>query len=340
MNIARIKLLLWAVVLGLVAYLGWDVYQFLTVVKKEIATRLPEEVQKEALLVEEPDEEQRAIVPYQRVETAFWMKWDGRPEPKEPVKTGTENTPVATPRKPVSELLTILLIQYHTGKPEESIATVVYSYGPKEKAVLKKGDHLRGKHDYAYVTEITADYVEVAFDVQEGEEEREPERVSPPEYTKSGKSVLIVDVGEDGSIQAPAPETFIDVAANVPRWNPTRTTEVRKNQFIIGTEDATNVAENWSGILSREVRTRRYRDPQTGRYAGIQVSSISPGSIVEAHGLQAGDVIKSINGEPVTSTQEAISYVKTNAETTNHWEAIIERQGREMTVTYDYQPQN
>jgi S1-C subfamily serine protease len=50
----------------------------------------------------------------------------------------------------------------------------------------------------------------------------------------------------------------------------------------------------------------------------------------------AGDIIRSINGEPVTSTNEAISYVKTHADVTTHWVAVVERQGKEITLTYDY----
>ena len=107
MNIGRIKLLLWATVFGLVGYLGWDVYQFLTVVKAELRTTLSEDRQREALQVAEPEEEKRALVPYDRVQRTFFdLKWDGRPEPKvEP--TVVQQVEQKTPVVPASELLTI-----------------------------------------------------------------------------------------------------------------------------------------------------------------------------------------------------------------------------------------
>ena len=46
-------------------------------------------------------------------------------------------------------------------------------------------------------------------------------------------------------------------------------------------------------------------------------------------------MIKSINGHPVTSPSEAISYVKNNAGKYKKWEVVIERLGKPMTITYE-----
>jgi S1-C subfamily serine protease len=56
--------------------------------------------------------------------------------------------------------------------------------------------------------------------------------------------------------------------------------------------------------------------------------------MAERHGAQAGDVIKSINGHTVNSTQEAITYVKTNSNKYTTWEVVIENKGKTRTVTY------
>ncbi len=341
MNIARIKVLCWAAVVGLVGFLGWDVYQFVTVIKGELETPLSNETQRGALEddVAVPGEETRQLVPYQRVQSTFFdLKWDGRPDaPPAPPPPPPGEKPKARP-KPVSELLTVLLIQYRTAKPEESLASVTYQYGPKKNGVLGVGDALRQPHQYAKVSDITPEYIEVSFDTREGEEEREPERVRPPVFRSQGKPVNIVLVDVDGEVRQPDQATTITVAADQIRWNPSKTIETRKNQYQIGTDDAARIAAEWSTILSRDVRTRRYRDPQTGHYTGIQISSIQSGSIVSSHGVESGDIVKSINGEPVTSTQEAISYVKTHSDQTTHWEVVVERQGRETTLTYDYEP--
>ena len=76
------------------------------------------------------------------------------------------------------------------------------------------------------------------------------------------------------------------------------------------------------------------RDPQTGSVVGLRVTHVAPNSIPEAHGLVEGEVVKSINGHPVTSLNSAIAYVKKEAATTDRWIVVIERQGREYTRTY------
>ena len=48
-------------------------------------------------------------------------------------------------------------------------------------------------------------------------------------------------------------------------------------------------------------------DPRVS--GAVEGTALPMGSIISAHGLKPGDIIKSINGDPVTSTQEAISYV-------------------------------
>ena len=56
MNIGRIKLVCWLLVAGLSGYLGWTVYLYVTVVKKEVAAELSVEEQQELLNdVEEPE---------------------------------------------------------------------------------------------------------------------------------------------------------------------------------------------------------------------------------------------------------------------------------------------
>ena len=48
-----------------------------------------------------------------------------------------------------------------------------------------------------------------------------------------------------------------------------------------------------------------------------------------------GDVIKSINGQPVNSVQEAISFVKVNKDKYSTWEVVVENKGKQRTVTYE-----
>ena len=87
-----------------------------------------------------------------------------------------------------------------------------------------------------------------------------------------------------------------------------------------------------------EVAALDHRDPRTGRKDGIQVLDVQPDSVAAQHGLSNGDVIKSINGHKVTSVSGAIKYVKANANTTPTWVAVLERQGRDVTIIYNSPP--
>jgi membrane-associated protease RseP (regulator of RpoE activity) len=337
MNVGRIKLACWVGVLGLCGYLAWDVYHFITVVTPENQAQISEETQLEYLKVPLPPEEARGGVPYTSVKRSYTdLNWSGSP----PVPEHVPETPLPTVvvQTPMAELLTVLMIQYDGEDADQSLAPVTLRYGANENLVLRKDDRLPGKHQYARVSMIQPGFVEFSFDAQEGQEPRQPERVPPPPFKGEGRGFGIVKISDSGVPIEPPRDSLITMSADRNRFNYETTTEVRTNQFQVGYKDAATFNENWSNILSGEVRTRQHRDPRTGRYAGIQVTDIAPGSIVSRHGLQAGDIVKSINGDPVTSTQEAISYVKTNAETTRNWEVVVERQGRDVTLTYTYDP--
>ena len=50
--------------------------------------------------------------------------------------------------------------------------------------------------------------------------------------------------------------------------------------------------------------------------------------------MTSGEIVKSINGHPVTSVNDAVAYVKGEAGTTNTWIVVFEKQGREFTRIY------
>ena len=57
----------------------------------------------------------------------------------------------------------------------------------------------------------------------------------------------------------------------------------------VGTEDMAYISENYSKILSEEVRTSRHRNPRTGKYDGVEIRSLSPNSTIARHGGREGD---------------------------------------------------
>ena len=115
---------------------------------------------------------------------------------------------------------------------------------------------------------------------------------------------------------------------------PLRTQRIGEDRYRVGLEDAEYIGENYAEILSQEVRVERHRDPRTGRYDGIEVKAVNPDSIAAQHGVQSGDVVKKINGHPVSSPQEAISFVKNNQHLYDKWEVEVWNKGQTRIVTY------
>ena len=165
-----------------------------------------------------------------------------------------------------------------------------------------------------------------AFD----DEARDKESVSAAEFESN---TAIVQVGPDGVVVS-APRVGIPRVEGQ-AFVPGRTTMLGANRFVLGSEDMTYLNDNYAEVLAREVRTAQHRDPRTGKYDGIEIKEVSPGSVAARHGAQSGDVIKSINGQPVNSVQEAISFVKVNKDKYSSWEVVVENKGKQRTVTYE-----
>lgn len=240
------------------------------------------------------------------------------------------------PVTPVEELLRVIFIRYDGRTPEDSLAFVKYidpqlAAAPTAETQLFPGDHLADPHAHIRVEAIRPGVVVFAFD----DEEREHEELLPARYGESAS--YITKVAEGGEAVLPATVSYIgDHQEEV--WRPARTTAVGSKDFVLGAEDLAHIGENWQEILSREVRTRRHRDPLTGKYDGLEISSIAPGSVASRHGVQTGDILKSINGHPVSSKPEAISFVKNNDDVYDTWEVVVERLGRDVTMTYEEPP--
>ena len=333
MNIGRIQTLCWLAVAGQACLIGEDVYRYLD--SDHDRLRSPSAVeQAEAGAVRPLPDAAPERISDADVRTAFFeLNWTGETPPAPPPPP----PPPPLPQRdatPVTELLTVVLIQYLSFDAALSQTSVHYrplvaTYGSRDD-VLREGARLPGKFSFIRVASVRPEYVEFEFDDEEGEEPREPERVYPPEYSPRGVHLRRIARqdrhGERTTPELPPRE----------RFSPKRTREVRHNQFEIGSMDASRFETDFADILTREMTVERYRDPLTGRYAGIAITQVGAGSIVARHGLQPGDIIRSLNGEPVTSAHEAIRYVKTHADVTTHWVAVVERQGVEITLTYDY----
>lgn len=338
MSTGQIKFLCWIAALGLAGYLGYNIYEFWRTNEPWQQGLRDTEAMRNALENIEKREVIKAnIVKYSDVRLAFHdFDWTGEP-PKEKPKAVVDDKPKVKPKIPVADLIVVQLLQVDTELSENSSAFIIYKTGKVMPSadllqygqLLRVGDTLYEPHDWAKVHEITRDGVVFSF-----EDGRDNETVAPGNTSES----LITYTDPDGVIR-PKPGTGVVVSRPGPAFVPKQTYERRPNEFRIGTEDRDDIAENYASILSRDVRHRRHRDPKTGRYDGIEIQSVTAGSIAARHGAQSGDVIKSINGHPVTSVAEAITFVKNNKDKYTSWEVEIENQGKVRTVTYESPPE-
>src|SRR5262249_9072919 len=120
----------------------------------------------------------------------------------------------------------------------------------------------------------------------------------------------------------------------MPLFRPEQLMQIRKNEFQIGTETVNTLNSDYSRILSSDISYSTYKNPRTGTPDGIKINHVTPDSIPDQAGLTEGEVLKSINGHKVTSVNDAVAFVKANANATDTWTAVFEKQGREFTRVY------
>jgi general secretion pathway protein C len=74
------------------------------------------------------------------------------------------------------------------------------------------------------------------------------------------------------------------------------------NRFAVDRNEVQNLATNPSALFSQARILPKY---EGGQMVGVQVSAIKPGSLFEQAGLQNGDTITEINGQPVNGPEGA-----------------------------------
>ena len=111
--------------------------------------------------------------------------------------------------------------------------------------------------------------------------------------------------------------------------------KVNDNTFVVKKADILKYTNNLSSILM-DARTTPNRDPGTGAINGFRLLDMKPGSIYEKLGLQRMDVLKSVNGTPVTSAAKAMELYNSLKNDPNI-KLGIERNGKNEEFTYNVQ---
>lgn len=331
MMLSQLKVASWVVAGALGAGLAFYVYKGYRAINSD---PMFDRNAVQALLdsVKEPPPPRDEIVAYDNVR-AHWQKldWTGKPPVKD-VPQGPSDVIQKPQSKPVAELLRVIYIQVDKDDAKASSCWVTYKdpalVNTKKKsqdARLAVGDKLPAPHDYVKVESVEEEHV--VFSFEDGA--REKEAVEPPQYKGPG----IVKVG-DGQAAVAKKTGMIVKNPNPKPFRPEYTVQFAPNQYQIGVTDQKYIEENFTRILSDEIRHGQHRDPATGRYDGIELKEVKPGSMAEKLGAKSGDVVKSINGHPVNSVQEAINFAKTHDDQYDTWEVVVENLGKTKTITY------
>lgn len=334
MNIQRWKGMVWFGSLAVGGFLVFYVYDFLRQ-KEALAEEIPNEVLVGVLDgVKKPEEQKSDVVDLDAMKRVFFVHdWTGK-EKEKPVVAAQGEKPQAPPKVAVASLLKVLAIKVDTSKPEKSVAYVKFVdpklavHVEKEDVILRNEERLFAPYEDVRVSAITADGVVFAFD-----DERDSETVTTSPYLPARGELGIVMVGPEGAI-LPQLQKQIDSASPEVPWNPEQLTQIRKNEWQVGTETLETLDRDYSRILSRDIEYTTWKNPRTGASEGIKINKVAPNSIPAQAGLSEGEILKSINGHKVTSVNDAIAYVKANADGTSEWLAVFEKQGREFTRTY------
>jgi hypothetical protein len=338
MNTSQTKLAAWgatcAIGFGLFLYVAWFVVSL-----DRIRTMVsPDEMQHVLENVKDIVQKSDDIVAYPTVEAALIsFDWSGRPKELAQAPQ-TEPEPPEPSAVPVAQLVKVMFLSFDSAAPEESLCILRYTPESQVRATppsatgqpgwrKRPGDSLEAPLEHIRVHAVKPEGVEFSF----RDTARPVELVAPGDYDLLG---IVVRDSED---QIVAPERAELVPQHRFDRRPEDTFKVDNTTWQIGTRSAEEFGQNYAEILANQPHAD-HRDPRTGRRDGIQVLEVAQGSFAEKHGLSSGDIVKSINGHPVTSKQEAITFVKNNKDVYDKWEVVVESKGREKTLIY-YSPQ-
>ncbi|MCC6406532.1 MAG: PDZ domain-containing protein [Planctomycetes bacterium] len=335
MNTAQAKLFSWSAAGVLGVGLSLYMVHFAKSQDRTGQTVSTEEMQKKlSSVTDDTEKKDEGPIDYQLVKTGWLdLAWLGRPKENAPPPKVDETPKVAAETKArLENLVKIMAIYYDPASELETRAVIKYTTQSGVDANKVKngiagksvGDRLDGPLAHARIVKIDDAGVEFAFD----DEAREHEVLLPGELDLAGR---LVYVGEGGQPILPT-ISALPRSPTYGQW-PKKTERIGEDKFRVGLEDAEYIEKNFDRILVDEVRTVAHRDPITKQRDGIQITDIKPGSVVEAHGGKSGDVIKSINGHPVKSEQEAIQFVKAHSDEYDKWEVEVENKGETRTIT-------
>jgi general secretion pathway protein C len=130
-------------------------------------------------------------------------------------------------------------------------------------------------------------------------------------------------------IEAPSDET---ADADDENYDP-NVEDLGDNHYKIPRDSLDHSVGNLSQLLTQ---IRAIPNIQNGKTNGFALSEIEPGSIFDEMGLQEGDVLRSINGQPMTDPAQAMQMMSAMRNATMVTIQVL-RDGEPTTLTYQIQ---
>jgi general secretion pathway protein C len=107
--------------------------------------------------------------------------------------------------------------------------------------------------------------------------------------------------------------------------------QLSSTQFNVSRNEVDKALANLNDVLTQ---ARAVPNFENGQPAGYKLFQIVPGSIYAKLGLRDGDVINSLNGEPINDPGKAFAMLSALKEM-NHLELGVKRDGRQSGFSYD-----
>jgi hypothetical protein len=214
-------------------------------------------------------------------------------------------------------------------QPERSVARIKYE---GREISVKPGEDVGGSgfQLVQFTLEVRPDNARVlklVFRHPETGDYVSKDLVSPmanPSVAASGDKAFQPAFGEN--IKPPLPEKAPLKA--------TAYQEPKTREWIIPIEEQDWLEAHGDKILAR-VATKPDVDAQGVSHGVIIKSPIEVDTPLAAnHGINIEDIIRSINGKPMTSKEDIVAYLRGEGKGLDRYEVVVEHQGKPRTVTY------
>ena len=207
------------------------------------------------------------------------------------------------------------------------------------------GDALWPKFDYIYLKSVSADASSVTFELRIEDKKTAAGEYPTQEMQKSQLTLpgsLLTRLQGGGATGADtSPVAGARGTSNQPpvvQWeDPGPKTVIKNNQVHFSREDHTFLETKGAEIFNEDVSMKDYSGGSgENKIRGVQIRKISPR--VSELGVQAGDVLLSLNGQPVEGMVAAKQLGrKLYNDGVRSFRAEILRRGQRQTVIYNFE---